>query len=422
MLWQLPQTDFLSFLWKLLLALLVAAPIGIEREKAKKFAGMRTSLMVASLGFFSSLFAGLLASPWIVGLGLFFSISVALIMYYARSRRERHPGLTTSTVFVLVFCLGVLVERGLLLEAVSASIILTLLLSVKLFTKALVENLTERELVEALALGFVSFIILPLLPNRAVDPWGLFNPFLVWSMTLLVLALGFAGYAATRIFGGKAGIGLVGLLGGLVSTFAVIFSLSPEARRSRKHEGGAALAIALAFTMTFLRTLLLVLVGSGEVFAYLAFPLLAGAGASFFFSSELLGSFKSRVPFDFRHASPFSFRTAVRFSVLFAAFLIAFRAVSGIFGTFGIYITSLVAGFGGLSALVVSVISLASGGLLTAKQASIAILLGLASTGIVDFFVAAKLGGRGLAGKTAKMFAAGVLVSAAFIAGLLLLG
>ncbi|MFH0961603.1 MAG: DUF4010 domain-containing protein [archaeon] len=417
--------NFSSFLWRFFLTIIVALPIGLEREKAKKFAGLRTSLLVASLGFFSSFLARAFSAPSIVVLGLLFSISVALLIYYARSKRERHPGLTTSTAFVLLFCLGLLVELGLFLEAIAASIILTLLLAIKPFAKFFVKHLSEKELIETLALGFFSFIMLPVLPNRSIDPWGIFNPFVVWSMTLLVLALGFAGHLVARIFKEtRVSAGIIGAAGGLASLIATTFAVSENARKDRSLSDGIALVLSVAFSVTTVRVLLLSLVGSREVFAYLIFPLIFVSAVSLALSMRS-GNFsgsRKRISLGMKKTSPFSFSTAIRFTVLFTGLVILFKLLMTFFGKYGLYAAAAFAGFGSLNALVVSITSLSAVGSISPLEAAVAILIGCLSSAVVNLALAYRIGGAQLGSKVFRVFGAGALLFAGFIIGLIFIG
>jgi uncharacterized membrane protein (DUF4010 family) len=50
-------------------------------------------------------------------------------------------------------------------------------------------------------------IILPLLPNRAIDPWGGFNPWEIWFFTVLTASLSYLGYIAVQLLGPARGLG-----------------------------------------------------------------------------------------------------------------------------------------------------------------------------------------------------------------------
>lgn len=77
-----------------------------------------------------------------------------------------------------------------------------------------------------LRLVVASFIVLPLLPNRSVDPWPALDPRELWLLVVLISALPAVGYVATRWLGPGRGAVITGLAGGLVSSTAAILAFS----------------------------------------------------------------------------------------------------------------------------------------------------------------------------------------------------
>jgi uncharacterized membrane protein (DUF4010 family) len=63
----------------------------------------------------------------------------------------------------------------------------------------------KRELRSFLLLAAMSFILLPMLPDRTIDPWDTVNPFEMWLLTVMIAAISFAGYIAIKAAGDKAG-------------------------------------------------------------------------------------------------------------------------------------------------------------------------------------------------------------------------
>ena len=49
-----------------------------------------------------------------------------------------------------------------------------------------------------LKLLIATFIVLPVLPNKAVDPWGAINPYQLWWLVILISGLSLVGYVATH--------------------------------------------------------------------------------------------------------------------------------------------------------------------------------------------------------------------------------
>ena len=77
-----------------------------------------------------------------------------------------------------------------------------------------------------LQFALVAAVILPLLPNRTIDPLGLLNPFQIWLMVVFVSGVGFSGYALMKLLGPSRGTNLMGILGGLASSTATTISFS----------------------------------------------------------------------------------------------------------------------------------------------------------------------------------------------------
>ena len=78
--------------------------------------------------------------------------------------------------------------------------------------------LSEQELSDALLLGAAALVVLPLAPDRPIDPWGVLNPRTLWRLVVLVIPIGSAGYVAVRVLGARRGLPLAGLAGGYAST------------------------------------------------------------------------------------------------------------------------------------------------------------------------------------------------------------
>jgi uncharacterized membrane protein (DUF4010 family) len=76
-------------------------------------------------------------------------------------------------------------------------------------------------------------IVLPLLPNRTVDPWGGVNPWEIWLFTVLTAAIFYGGYIAVRLLGPGKGVLVSGVAGALVSSTSVKLAFA-----RRAHEGG----------------------------------------------------------------------------------------------------------------------------------------------------------------------------------------
>src|SRR5262245_54292699 len=230
-------------------ALLIGALVGIEREKRKAeegdlgTGGLRTFILLALVGAIAGWLSSTLATPWIVASGLLV-VAAAVIAGYAveASMRPGSLGLTTEIAAVAVYLLGAMATLGYRELAVGLAIVTAAVLAYKQPLHGLVGRIGWTDLFAGLRLMIATFIVLPLLPDRAVDPWEALNPYTLWLLVLLIAGLSMVGYIATRLLGTHRGTAVTGLTGGLVSSTAVTLSF---ARQSRDQTGTAA-AVALA--------------------------------------------------------------------------------------------------------------------------------------------------------------------------------
>ena len=122
------------------------------------------------------------------------------------------------------------------------------------------------ELRSALMLAVMTAIGLPLLPDRAIDPWGGFNPWQVWFFTVLTAAISYLGYIAVKVLGSARGLLVSGLAGALVSSTAVTvaFARTAKAGGNPRPLAGAA---ALAAMVSVLRVMTVVLIIQPQIIA-----------------------------------------------------------------------------------------------------------------------------------------------------------
>jgi uncharacterized membrane protein (DUF4010 family) len=54
--------------------------------------------------------------------------------------------------------------------------------------------------VSRIALSLIGFVIYPVLPNRYVDPWQLFNPSDAWISVIAIAGIGSVNYVLLRMY------------------------------------------------------------------------------------------------------------------------------------------------------------------------------------------------------------------------------
>lgn len=392
-------------------ALFLGALIGLEREKrleeevetgARKqrgIGGLRTFILFAEAGAIAAWLSRELGTPWpFVGVGAMVTAAV-LAGYAATARQEGQLGLTTETAAIVTYLLGGTVLFGHAEIAVALAIATSAVLAFKQPLHGLVERLGRDDLYAGLKLLIAAFVVLPVLPNRPVDPWGALNPWKMWWLVILISGLSLIGYVATRMLGAGRGIPLTGLFGGLVSSTAVTLSL---ARRSVEDAGGARLAPALAagillsWAVMFARIGVLVAAVNVPLLGRVALPVGVGLATALGAAGWLY--WRGRAA-DVRGdavslTNPFSLSSAIRFALLFSAVLLAVKLVQTYLPGSGLYVVAALAGLTDVDAITLSVAQPHEGVALAPAAAAIAIAA--AANTLVKCGMAIGIGSRAL--------------------------
>lgn len=381
------MTDEIWF--RFVVALCIGLLIGVERERSKgdgpnrREAGIRTFALAALLGALGFHLGGALmlsAAFAVVG-------ALAAVAYFRRTGDD--PGLTTEVGLLATVLLGGLSVNEPLLAAalgVGLSVILAAKNAVHGFVKHV---LTEAELKDAFILAFATVVIWPILPDRALGPFDAINPHKVWSLVVLVMAVGAAGHIASRILGGRYGLPLSGFAAGFASSTATIGAMGQRARENAGELDGATAGAALSTVATFIQMGLLLAVVSPPVAMALAPSLVAGGltaaiyGLAFtWFAVRAPGSRSNA------HGRAFSLKTALTLAATLCVMLVAAAFLQQRVGDAGIFAGAALAGFADTHAAAISVASLANSGRFDAGSAVTPILAAMTCNGLSKLVMA----------------------------------
>ncbi|MEQ1673166.1 MAG: DUF4010 domain-containing protein, partial [Hyphomicrobium sp.] len=320
-----------------------------------------------------------------IALALAFAVySGAVVLFrYRDATHDGTFGMTTVVAAMLAFALGSYAVIGDMRVAGAFGVATAALLALKPALHAWVRQLSWVELRSGLVLAAMTFIALPLLPNRTVDPWGAINPFELWLMTILIAAISFAGYAAIKLLGAKRGILFGAIAGGLASSTAVTLT---NARLARLHPGqrdpliGGAL---IAGTTMVARVLIVASLLNWGLFDKLAAPLiaagvvLAGAGLWLLHSPVSAGGAAAGEPDVMALKNPFELDTVLKFGALLTVISVLAQAATSYAGSGGVYALAAVSGIADVDAITLSMARL-GGAQVTLDVAAIAIALAVA--------------------------------------------
>ena len=394
------------------LALAAAAGllIGLERERSRPadapggafLGGARTHPLLALVGGVGALAA---REVGVVAVAVPFAALVLLLTvnYAGEVWRDQHRGLTSEAAFLLSFLLGVLAATEgpvpsltrKFLAVGSVAIVATFLLSSKPTLHPLVRRLSTEDVTATLKFLLVAVVVLPLLPNRTYGPLDVLNPFSIGTLVVLISAVSFAGYVASRLLGARRGLGVTGMVGGLVSSTAVTLSMAGRAREHPEVSDSAALAVMLASSVMFVRVLVIVAFVNPGLEGRVALPMgaaaLAGAAASFAFwaRSGRAQTATGGVPLT----NPFELGSALWFALVFAVILLGTKAATIHLGAAGTYAAGLLAGTTDVDAITLSMAKHAADGGVAPAVAATTIFLGAASNTLVKGVLAAAVGG-----------------------------
>ncbi|KAB2867668.1 MAG: MgtC/SapB family protein, partial [Bauldia sp.] len=196
--------DEYETLTRLGLALAIGLLIGVERgwrereeAEGERAAGLRT---FALIGLFGGLWGLLSKELGAQALGLvFLAFAVAATVFrWRETEREGTFGMTTLIAAFLAFSLGVYAAVGDMTVAAAAGVAAVVLLAAKEWLHAWLKVITYAELRATLILLAMSFIALPILPDRGYGPYDAINPHGLWLMTIAIAGVSFIGYVAVK--------------------------------------------------------------------------------------------------------------------------------------------------------------------------------------------------------------------------------
>lgn len=380
---------------RLATALSIGLLLGAERERRQNERevrspfGIRTFALVALLGGVTMA----MEEPWLVGVACAFIGAAAVVAYTVNDRTD--AGLTTEVAVVLTFVLGAWAQHEPALAAGTAVVATILLAARTLLHRFLHSILTETELRSLLLLFVAGVVLLPLAPDRALDPFGVVNPFKVWRLVVVMMAISGVGYVAVRAIGPRFGLPIAGFASGFVSGIATIAAMGARAKADPSVSGSAAVGAVLTTVATTLQMVAVLALSSTAVLREMALPLgfaIVAAAAYGFLAFRRAKHEDHPDSTDAGH--PFHVRTALMLAVVLTVVLLGSAMAGQWFGRAGVTIASALAGFADSHAPAVSIAALTEGGRMERSEAVVPILLALSTNTVSKVVVAFMSGPR----------------------------
>ncbi|MDO8333191.1 MAG: MgtC/SapB family protein [Nitrosomonas sp.] len=400
-----------------LTSLAIGLLIGLERERSPgSRAGLRTFALVALFGTLAAMLSEEANMPWLL-LGGLLIVGLMTIAAYSRAKDDSaDPGTTTVAAILVCYGLGAAVWYENDTLAIMLAIITTVLLYFKTELHGITEKLSRRDLISILQFAVLTFIILPILPDKNYGPYEAINPYQIWLMVVLISGVSLAGYVALQFIGPRHSA-VLGLFGGLVSSTATTLVYARRSAESQNFVPLAAVVILLANLTVLIRLTIVSAVASPSILPHLL-PILGsgfllGSGITAYWWYQLQQQSELPVP---EIKNPTEIGTAAAFGLIYGVVLFSSAWLSDIAGSSGLYAVALISGLTDVDAITLSSLRLYELGKLGTSETVTAISIGIISNigfklGLVFFF------GRSL---LAKQCISGMLATATGI-GLALL-
>jgi uncharacterized membrane protein (DUF4010 family) len=310
---------------------------GMEREWSNKDVGIRTFAIVALLGMLASLIGQSIAVAALIG------VFLLVAAMNTRSILTNHSlEITTSAALMVIYLLGLLVGLGHIFTSVAGAIVMTMLLAWKTELTRFAGGLQPSEIRSAVLLGLIGFVIYPVLPNRYLDPWQLFNPSDAWISVIAIAGIGFLNYVLLRIYSTR-GLYLGAVFGGLVNSSATVAELGSRLRETGMVVTTTTLCLLTTIAM-FARNLVLATIFSPRSLSATLLPLLAMTlVAGFWIWRDR--RIEETIPGTLTLTSPISLKKVIWFGVVFVSIQIVGTLLTKYFGSYGMFATGV---FGGL--------------------------------------------------------------------------
>ncbi|RYG39447.1 DUF4010 domain-containing protein [bacterium] len=388
--------DFPHFgtLLRLALALGLGLFVGMDRERRGKEVGVRTFAFFAALGCVGGLLGDVYA---LASLALLVPFVIFLNLHSLKT--DDDVELTTSAALLLVGYVGILCGKGHTFTPVALGLATAGLLAWKGKLSGFSLGITDEELRSAILLGILAFVIYPVLPKGAVDPWGLIEPRGIWTTVILIAAIGFGNYILLKIFGSR-GVDLASFFGGLVNSTVTITELATRTRSDSAFGTTAYRGTMVATSAMLLRNGVILAILAPRCLLVAGMPMVAMllVSASAVFSPWSRSEEADGDP-KLELNSPFSLGQALKFGGLFLVLNVVGSIAQRNLGSAGFYAVSAAGGLVSSASAVASAGELAGLGRLTVEAAGIGAVVAAVTSVLVAIPLVSRVSGDAVLGR-----------------------
>ena len=389
---------------RLAVALAIGLLIGLERgwelreeAEGERTAGLRTHALTGLLGGICAALAAA-THPLVLAAGLLSFTAAFTLFAWLEASSEHNFSVTGVVAAILTFLLGAYAVLGQPLVAVAGSVAMALLLALKEPLHGWVRRLSWLELRAVLVLLAMSFLLLPVLPNRTVDPWNAINPAEIWFLAVLIAGVSFVGYVAVKCLGEQAGVAVAALAGGVTSSTATTLSFARLAREQPQASLVLTGGILLAGVVMIVRVVIIAVALAPALIGNLLVPTAAGALVLAASAGLILvrphAAGEDTASVDLKN--PFDLASALKLAALIAVIMLLAKILSAMSSTRGLYLLAALSGIADVDAITLSMARVA-GTALAPQEAATAIIIAICTNTAAKAVMAAVIAGRRVA-------------------------
>jgi len=344
---------------KILLSVIIGFIIGLQRELHNLYknetdqAGARTFGLVSLIGYLSTF----------VNINPFYGIIILIaIGYYLNSKDKQKKGITTEISLITTYLLGILLSKNLELT-IFIAVLVVVLLNMKGKLTNYETYISKKDLNAAVTFLLITFIVLPILPNKYIDKFNLINPYELWFFVVLLSGLSFLGYILNKVWGNK-GIYLAGLIGGLASSTATTITFSQKSKQTPTLSKHTAIAINLANSIMLIRVFIWVMLFNINIAKEIALPFLLAFIVGFLYIYSLVKDniyTQNETKMEFKN--PLELLESLKYGILFGLIFAGVKVGHQYFGDSGTLIVSFLAGITDVDVITISLSKYALNGL-----------------------------------------------------------
>lgn len=374
--------------------------VGMQREKVNhEMAGVRTFTLVALLGSIVGILSRDYSNPFLLP-GVALAITgLMVVSNYMKSRKEDNPtiGLTTEMSLLLIFILCAYLVEGNKVIGVMVGGSIAILLFVKESLHGFIDQLKDKDLTAIMTFAGISLIILPILPDQDFGPYSVLNPREIWWMVTLIVGLSVLGYFIYKWVGKTAGMISNGILGGIISSTATTVSYARRTAENPSISKISFFVIVAGITVSIIRVIVEIAIVVSQKLSELILPFALLFGfmtilSVIVFYLTARGNQEDEMP---EPKNPAQFKSALIFGILYTVILLAVAFSEEKLGDKGLYLVSIIGGFGNKDAITLSFAQSIRGGMDTQLGWRL-IMAGVLSSFAFKVVLAAVLGSRKL--------------------------